>query len=253
MPNADLIMSYMPSLECEGDVAKIKKFLNQSGHITMEKADESNNTKWFDASKKKGYLGAMNYHRRGVDGVIAMPNYDKWYSESLKIADDATTKTQKFLHDKELEWKQKEYEYLMELSQLKEEKYSLYLKWSEMKERAEKHEEQLQKTLLFVNETLCERDELKEQLQKSKNHRDHRLHNKMKKENAELVKQIEKSDLLANRFMAGLHQRDQENAELVKQIDIMWEVGGHGTDFELEVSKKLHPENFSDDSDSETI
>ena len=57
---------------------KIIKFFKQEGHITMEKADSKNITKWFEACKEKGFLESMDFHREGVRGVFGMENYDKW-------------------------------------------------------------------------------------------------------------------------------------------------------------------------------
>ena len=60
------------------NMKKLHKFFSQMGHITMEKADLQNNTKWFEACKEKGFLEAMDYHREGVRGVFGMENYDAW-------------------------------------------------------------------------------------------------------------------------------------------------------------------------------
>ena len=60
------------------NMKKLHKFFSQMGHITMEKADLQNNTKWFEECKEKGFIEAMDYHREGVRGVFGMENYDEW-------------------------------------------------------------------------------------------------------------------------------------------------------------------------------
>ena len=60
------------------DMKKLHKFFSQMGHITMEKADLKNATKWFAECRDKGFLPAMDYHREGVRGVFGMENYDEW-------------------------------------------------------------------------------------------------------------------------------------------------------------------------------
>lgn len=60
------------------NMKKLNKFFKQMGHIKMEKADMTNNTKWFDKCKERGFLDAMDYHRKGVEGVFDMTNYDNW-------------------------------------------------------------------------------------------------------------------------------------------------------------------------------
>ena len=59
-------------------VPKMRKFLSQGGHITLEKADNTNNTRWMDACASKGYLPAMVAHREGCRGVFRFDVFDKW-------------------------------------------------------------------------------------------------------------------------------------------------------------------------------
>ena len=40
-------------------VPKMRKFLSQGGHLTLERADNTNNTRWMDTCSSKGYLEAM--------------------------------------------------------------------------------------------------------------------------------------------------------------------------------------------------
>ncbi len=57
---------------------KLYKFLKQMGHITMEKADLTNNTDWFNRANSAGFKEAMDFHREGVRGIFGMENYDEW-------------------------------------------------------------------------------------------------------------------------------------------------------------------------------
>jgi len=59
-------------------VPKMRKFLSQGGHLTLERADDTNNTRWMDTCSSKGYLLAMVAHREGCRGVFRFDNFDKW-------------------------------------------------------------------------------------------------------------------------------------------------------------------------------
>ena len=59
-------------------VPKMRKFLSQGGHLTLERADNTNNTRWMDTCSSKGYLEAMVAHREGCRGVFRFDNFDKW-------------------------------------------------------------------------------------------------------------------------------------------------------------------------------
>lgn len=60
------------------DINKAKKFFKQGGHLNMEKADDGNKTKWFEATRDKGFLEAMDFHRDGIGDTFSMKAYDKW-------------------------------------------------------------------------------------------------------------------------------------------------------------------------------
>tara|TARA_R110000737_G_scaffold350645_1_gene390269 strand:+ start:948 stop:1388 length:441 start_codon:yes stop_codon:yes gene_type:complete len=64
-----------PSL---AEVPKMRKFLSQGGHLTLERADNTNNTRWMDTCSSKGYLQAMVAHRESCRGTFRFDNFDKW-------------------------------------------------------------------------------------------------------------------------------------------------------------------------------
>lgn len=64
---------------------KLYKFLKQMGHITMEKADLTNNTKWFAEARDRGFNDAMNFHRDGTYPTFQWENYDKWRSSARLV------------------------------------------------------------------------------------------------------------------------------------------------------------------------
>ena len=67
------------------NVPKMRKFLRQGGHITLEKADNTNNTGWMNACASKGYLPAMIAHREGGRGVFRFDNFDKWLDTRIRM------------------------------------------------------------------------------------------------------------------------------------------------------------------------
>ena len=58
-------------------VPKMEKFMSQRGHIKMEQADNTNNTKWFAEMVKRGYLPAMKKHRE-MTNCFDWNNWDRW-------------------------------------------------------------------------------------------------------------------------------------------------------------------------------
>ena len=67
--------TFFPQLK---EVPKMEKFMDQSGHIKMEKADMTKNTKWFDEMKKRGYLEAMKTHRKMTGSCFEWDCFDEW-------------------------------------------------------------------------------------------------------------------------------------------------------------------------------
>lgn len=61
---------------------KLRKFFKQGGHIIFEKADQTNNTKWFAEARDRGFNDAMNFHRDGTYPTFQWDNYDKWRSST---------------------------------------------------------------------------------------------------------------------------------------------------------------------------
>jgi hypothetical protein len=59
------------------EVPKMEKFLSQRGHIKMEQADTTNNTKWFAEMVKRGYFPAMKKHRQ-MTNCFDWNNWDAW-------------------------------------------------------------------------------------------------------------------------------------------------------------------------------
>ena len=68
------------------ETPKIRKFYEQSGHIKLERADETKNEKWLEEMKKRGYLPAMKTHREGCRGVFDFDFFDKWVEQKMMEA-----------------------------------------------------------------------------------------------------------------------------------------------------------------------
>lgn len=64
---------------------KVRKFFSQGGHLTLERADNQNNTKWFAIARDKGFMDAMMYHREGCRGVFDFDNFDRWRSSPRSV------------------------------------------------------------------------------------------------------------------------------------------------------------------------
>ncbi len=68
------LMDTFPEIK---QVPKMEKFMSQRGHIKMEQADTTNNTKWFAEMVKRGYLPAMKKHRE-MTNCFDWNNWDAW-------------------------------------------------------------------------------------------------------------------------------------------------------------------------------
>tara|TARA_R100000805_G_C3620181_1_gene123703 strand:+ start:253 stop:1161 length:909 start_codon:yes stop_codon:yes gene_type:complete len=68
----------------------------------------------------------------------------------------------------------------------------------------------------------------------------------LKNEIGELKEEKEKLNFQVDALDKQATELCLKNTELKEQIAIMWEVGGEGTNFEIQVNKRLHPENFED-------
>lgn len=62
-------------------VPKMAKFMNQGGHIKMERADMTGNTKWMDECAKRGYLEAMKTHRKMTGSCFSWDCFDEWVKD----------------------------------------------------------------------------------------------------------------------------------------------------------------------------
>jgi len=71
---AKFLMDTFPEIR---QVPKMEKFMSQRGHIKMEQADTTNNTKWFAEMVKRGYLPAMKKHRQ-MTNCFDWNNWDAW-------------------------------------------------------------------------------------------------------------------------------------------------------------------------------
>ncbi len=68
-------LSFFPDLK---KVPKMEKFMNQGGHIKLEKADMTGNTAWMKACAEKGYLEAMKCHRKMTGSCFEWNCFDEW-------------------------------------------------------------------------------------------------------------------------------------------------------------------------------
>lgn len=87
--------------------SRIEMFFKKDLHLKMEKADTDKDWSFLNKLADRGFLDAMKYHRKGVGDVIKMPFFDKWliqYESAMNAFD---------------------------MAQLRDEKYELYLKWSD--------------------------------------------------------------------------------------------------------------------------
>lgn len=87
--------------------SRIEMFFKKDLHLKMEKADTDKDWSFLNKLADKGYMDAMKYHRKGVGDVIKLPYFDKWliqYESAMNAFD---------------------------MAQLRDEKYELYLKWSD--------------------------------------------------------------------------------------------------------------------------
>jgi len=106
-------------------VKRIKSFFEKDLHLKMEKADTDKDWCFLNKLADRGFLDAMKYHRKGVGDVIKLPYFDKWliqYESAMNAFDMAQ------LRD--------------EIMNVKEEKYELYLKWSDLKDENKKLKEE---------------------------------------------------------------------------------------------------------------
>jgi len=95
-------------------VKRIETFFEKDLHFQMEKADTDKDWSILNKLADKGYLDAMKYHRKGVGDVIKLPFFDKWliqYESAMNAFD---------------------------MAQLRDEKYELYLKWSDLNDENKK-------------------------------------------------------------------------------------------------------------------
>ena len=109
-------------------VKRIKSFFEKDLHLKMEKADTDKDWSFLNKCADKGYLDAMKYHRKGVGDVIKLPYFDKWliqYESAMNAFD---------------------------MAQLRDEKYELYLKWSDLNDENKKLKEEIE-TLKKSNES----------------------------------------------------------------------------------------------------
>ena len=83
----NLLFSINPEFN---DVPKMKKFLSSRYHITFEKADSLNKTKWFDVANRKVYLKAMIAHRNSTN-VFEWTNFDNWL-KNIDVSEDIPPK-----------------------------------------------------------------------------------------------------------------------------------------------------------------
>ncbi len=87
--------------------SRIEMFFKKDLHLKMEKADTDKDWSFLNKLADRGFLDAMKYHRKGVGDVIKLPYFDKWiiqYESAMNAFD---------------------------MAQLRDEKYELYLKWSD--------------------------------------------------------------------------------------------------------------------------
>jgi regulator of replication initiation timing len=109
-------------------VKRIKSFFEKDLHLKMEKADTDKDWCFLNKLADRGFLDAMKYHRKGVGDVIKLPFFDKWliqYESAMNAFD---------------------------MAQLRDEKYELYLKWSDLNDENKKLKEEIE-TLKKSNES----------------------------------------------------------------------------------------------------
>ena len=75
----EFLLSMRPA-PASADLSRLKNFFRKGGHLKMEIADSSNNTKWFEECRELDYMDAMEYHRSGIGDVFPMTNWDNWVS-----------------------------------------------------------------------------------------------------------------------------------------------------------------------------
>jgi len=59
------------------EVPKMRRFLSEGKHISLEIADKYNNTEWLDIAKSNGWLPAMTCHRN-TTSIFDWKNFDAW-------------------------------------------------------------------------------------------------------------------------------------------------------------------------------
>jgi len=109
-------------------VKRIETFFEKDLHLKMEEADTDKNWCFLNKLADRGFLDAMKYHRKGVGDVIKLPFFDKWiieYESAMNAID---------------------------MAQLRDEKYDLYLKWSDLNDENKKLKEEIE-TLKKSNES----------------------------------------------------------------------------------------------------
>jgi len=98
--------------------SRIEMFFKKDLHLKMEKADTDKDWNTLNKLADRGFLDAMKYHRIGLGDVIELPYYDKWliqYESAMNAFD---------------------------MAQLRDEKYELYLKWSDLNDENKKLKEE---------------------------------------------------------------------------------------------------------------
>jgi hypothetical protein len=109
-------------------VKRIETFFEKDLHLKMEEADTDRDWCFLNKLADRGFLDAMKYHRKGVGDVIKLPFFDKWiieYESAMNAID---------------------------MAQLRDEKYDLYLKWSDLNDENKKLKEEIE-TLKKSNES----------------------------------------------------------------------------------------------------
>ena len=71
---SDILFRLFPEIK---NVPKMRKFIDKSYHIALERAEAKNLPSWFDTAESKGWLPAMIAHRNKTTG-FKWNNFDNW-------------------------------------------------------------------------------------------------------------------------------------------------------------------------------
>ena len=71
---SDILIRLFPEIK---NVPKMRKFIDKSYHIALERAEAKNLPSWFDTAESKGWLPAMITHRNMTTG-FKWNNFDNW-------------------------------------------------------------------------------------------------------------------------------------------------------------------------------